>query len=152
MECETLKVQRTKCESGFLFDFEKLDVHKLALEFADDVFRITERLPTMLQFSIGDNFRRAAVSVPNNITEGSGKSSVKEKRYYYKIALTSDRECIPMIALLKRRNLITEDEKKLLRDKCIRISKMLFNLIGSVKQRSTLNVKRSPSHGAKEVG
>lgn len=129
---EKLKVKGSLNNNVFFFDFEKLEVYKLALEFADDVFRITEKLPMVLQFSIGDNLRRAAISIPNNIAEGSGKISSKEKKHFYRIALTSDRECIPMITLLKRRCLITNDEETFLRDKCIRISKMLFGLIDSV--------------------
>jgi len=120
-------------EDNFVFDFETLEVYQLALEFVDDVFRITERLPVALQFSIGDNLIRAAISIPNNIAEGSGKFSLKEKHYFYRIALSSDRECIPMITILKNRNLITSGEKKELRVKCIRISQMLFNLIESAK-------------------
>ncbi len=133
----------------FFFDFEKLEVYKLALEFVDDIFKITERLPMVLQFSIGDNLRRAAISVPNNIAEGSGKFSLKEKKHFFRIALTSDRECIPMITLLRRRNLITSDEQKNLRDKCIRISQMLFNLIDSAKV--PFNVSRSPFHEQRGV-
>lgn len=135
-------------EDNFIFDFEKLEVYRLALEFTDDVFRITERLPMTLQFSIGDNFRRAAISIPNNIAEGSGKSSIKEKKHFYRIALTSDRECIPMITLLSQRNLFSDEEKKLLRSKCIRISRMLFGLIGSVKD--TFNLEPLTFHPHKE--
>ena len=144
---ETDNVKRNKLED-FVFDFEMLEVYQLALEFVDDVFRITERLPMVLQFSIGDNLRRAALSIPNNIAEGSGRSSVKEKKHFYRIALTSDRECIPMIALLKKRNLITNDEKIQLCSKCIRISQMLFNLINTAMV--PFNVSRSTFHELRE--
>ena len=116
----------------FIFDFERLEVYKLALDFVSNVFNITSTLPWELQHSLGDNFRRAVLSIVNNIAEGSGKISLKEKKHYYKIAHTSDRECIPMITLLKRRNLIDFQTYDYLRNSCIRISCMVFKLEESV--------------------
>ncbi|MEO0226996.1 MAG: four helix bundle protein [candidate division WOR-3 bacterium] len=124
---------------NFVFDFEKLDVYQLALDFVDEVFEITSKIPWQLQSSLGDNFRRAALSIVSNIAEGSGKISNREKKHYYKIALTSDRECIPMITLLKRRKLISQNIYENLREICIRISSMLIKLEQSVNgKRSTV--------------
>ena len=84
------------------FDFEKLNVYKRAIEFADAAFRIAELLPNRLQSSLGDQLRRAALSICNNIAEGSGKTSAKEKRQSYRYSLDSARECIPVMFLMKR--------------------------------------------------
>ncbi|MEO0162211.1 MAG: four helix bundle protein [candidate division WOR-3 bacterium] len=124
---------------NFVFDFEKLDVYQLALDFVDEVFEITSKIPWQLQSSLGDNFRRTALSIVSNIAEGSGKISNREKKHYYKITLTSDRECIPMITLLKRRKLISQNIYENLREICIRISPMLIKLEQSVNgKRSTV--------------
>jgi four helix bundle protein len=137
-------------DKNFMFDFEKLEVYQVAMDFVDEVFEITSKIPWKYQSSLGDNFRRSALSIVSNIAEGSGKISNREKKHYYKIALTSDRECIPMITLLKRRKIISELTHWFLRETCIRISSMLIKLeqsvdridVGMSGKRSTVNGKR----------
>ena len=55
------------------YDFQKLDVYQKALDFAERVFRVTERFPQPVQFSLGDQFRRASLSICNNLAEGAQK-------------------------------------------------------------------------------
>jgi four helix bundle protein len=47
-----------------------------------------------------DQFERAASSVALNLSEGSAKRSINDRRRYYEIALGSVRECEACIALL----------------------------------------------------
>jgi len=83
-------------KENFEFDFEKLEVYKLALEFLDYIFEICKSIPKDLQYALGDNIRRAGISISNNIAEGSGKKSGKEKSRYYGTSLDSTRECANM--------------------------------------------------------
>ncbi len=53
------------------FKFEKLDVWKRSIDFADELFQIADDLPQKYQFSLGEQLRRAVLSVPTNIAEGS---------------------------------------------------------------------------------
>jgi four helix bundle protein len=65
------------------FKFEKLDVWKRSIDFADELFQIADDLPQQYQFSLGEQLRRAALSIPTNIAEGSGRDSVKSRSYFY---------------------------------------------------------------------
>jgi len=115
-----------------MFDFEKLEVYQLGIEFVDKIFEITESFPSYLQYSLGDQLRRASLSILNNLAEGSGKKSPREKNRYYEISLDSARECIPMLTIALRRKLIKEETHSLLRDSCSRICSMLFRLKSTV--------------------
>jgi len=42
----------------FEFDFEKLDVYKLSLEFLGKLFKIYRTLPNDLKYSLGDQLIR----------------------------------------------------------------------------------------------
>lgn len=75
----------------FKFDFEKLEVYQRALNFVNKVFETTGVFSNRFQFSIGDQFRRASLSIINNIAEGSGKQSHEDKKRFYKYSLDSDR-------------------------------------------------------------
>ena len=65
-----------------MFSFEKLEVWKRSLDFADEMFRLADKLPQRYQFSLGEQLRRAALSIPTNIAEGSGRESGKEQAYF----------------------------------------------------------------------
>ena len=115
-------------ENRYRFDFEKLEVYKMGLEFARKVYKLMSQLPRNYSFSIGDQFRRSALSVVNNIAEGSGKISKKEKALFYRISLTSARECIPMLTILNEDKIISNDVHDELRNTCI----YLCNMIGKL--------------------
>jgi len=106
------------------FDFEKLHVYWKAIEFADQVFVMTDGFPQRLQYSVGDQFRRAALSVCNNLAE---------KRQFYGYALDSARECVPMLELARRRALIVDARHDQFRQQCVEICKMLYGLIRKIQ-------------------
>ncbi len=66
--------------NNYVFDFEKLSVYKLVLKFISNIFRIFQKLPRNIQFTIGEEFISAAISIANNIAEVSGKSSKYGKK------------------------------------------------------------------------
>ena len=68
-----------------MFDFENLDVYKLALSFAKEVAKSTENAPRG-HWSLVDQFRRASTSITLNIAEGSGRWHAKDKANFYFIA------------------------------------------------------------------
>lgn len=119
---------------NYQFSFEKLDVYKKAVKFTNDVFNLTLKFRKEIQYSLGDQFRRAALSICNNLAEGSDKQSSKSKIQFYSYALNSARECIPMITLAKIQSEIAEDLHNNLRSECIFICNMIANLIRSVNK------------------
>ncbi|MBU4310420.1 four helix bundle protein [bacterium] len=121
-------------EEDFKFDFEKLEVYQLALEFLSELFKVYRRLLRDLQYSIGNNFIRAGLSISNNLAEGSGKKSKKEKARYYGTSLDSTRECISMINVLLREKLIDKETYLILRQKGKRITSMISGLINSLEE------------------
>ena len=118
-------------QQGFKFDFERLYVYQKAVKFTDTVFKLTLRFDNKIQFSLGDQFRRAALSVCNNIAEGSHKEG-RAKKQFYKYALNSARECVPMITISFNQNQISQAEINSLRNECVEISRMMYKLIASV--------------------
>ena len=116
----------------YRFSFEKLDVYQKAIEFTDDVFTTTLAFRKELQYSLGEQFRRAALSICNNVAEGSDKQTRNSKRQFYGYALDSARECVPMITLADRQHQIDEATREQFRSRCVHICNMLSKLIRSV--------------------
>ena len=114
------------------YDFEKLEVYQKAVDFAEQVFECTEGFPQRVQSSLGDQLRRATLSICNNIAEGSQKRG-PAKRQFYGYSLDSARECVPMLELSRRRRLVSQEEHEKFSDTCVRIASMLYALIRSVR-------------------
>ncbi len=93
-----------------MFSFEKMIAWQKAIEWADQVFEIADRLPQKHQFSFREQLRRACLSVSNNLAEGSGRRSPSGQQYFYDIAHGSAYEVISMLAILKRRELVSAEE------------------------------------------
>ena len=119
-------------EDNFQFDFEKLEVYKLALEFLSKLFKVYKSLPKDLRYSLGNNLIRAGASISNNLTEGSGKKSKKHKLSYYNISLDSTRECISMNNVLLKEKLIEKEIYTQIRLEGRRITGMITGLIKSL--------------------
>ena len=78
-----------------MFDHEKLDVYKAAIEFVAVSGDVVEHLPRGRAYLAGQ-LQRAAISIPLNIAEGAGEFSRKDKRRFYRIALRSATESAAM--------------------------------------------------------
>jgi four helix bundle protein len=113
-------------EMDFKFDFEKLKVYQKALDFIHEIFKIYKQ-------TVGGNLVRAGASIANNIAEGSGKKSKKEKSRYYSISLDSTRECISVFNILLHEELLDKNSYLKMRIGGKEITNMLFGLIESLE-------------------
>jgi four helix bundle protein len=117
----------------FKFDFENLNVYQKSLEFIDDIFKIVKSFPSEYRYSLGENLIRAGLSIANNLAEGNGKKSKKEKNRYFGTALDSARECASVFNVLKRQYLIKENEYNKVRSAAKEITSMIWGLLDSQK-------------------
>jgi hypothetical protein len=56
----------------YVFPFEKLDVYQMAVDLADYVLGLLERIPLNKHFRLVSQMEGAVVSVSQNIAEGKG--------------------------------------------------------------------------------
>jgi four helix bundle protein len=72
--------------------YEKLDVYQCAIEFLALSAKILDSLPKG-NSALGDQLRRAALSIPLNIAEGAGKPTMADRKRFSGIARGSAMEC-----------------------------------------------------------
>jgi len=94
-----------------MFGHEKFGAYQKAIKFVAQATPIIDRLPSG-NAHLKDQLKRASVSIPLNIAEGSGKRSVREKRRFYTIARGSAMECAAILDVLQALDLISELEVK----------------------------------------
>ena len=68
-----------------IFDHERLDVYRLAIDYVSSSYRIAKSLHGPERHA-RDQWLRAAQSIPLNIAEGNGKQSLKDKNRFFEIA------------------------------------------------------------------
>jgi len=113
------------------FFFEKLAVYQQAVEFAGIANKLSGDFPRG-SYSLADQLRRASLSIPANIAEGSGRFHKADKRNFYIIARGSAYECVPLLKVAHDCRAIDETMHLDLRDRLMALVKMLTRLEQSV--------------------
>ena len=62
-----------------IFQFEKLIAWKKAKELALGIYPLIAKFPQHEQYALSSQIKRAVISMPSNVAEGSGRASMKEK-------------------------------------------------------------------------
>ncbi len=92
------------------FKFEKLDIWKLAIDFAGDVHNLTRGFPREEIFSLTSQMKRAADSISLNIAEGSTGQSDHEQGRFLGYAQRSILEVVNCLYLAIRRKYIDQQQ------------------------------------------
>ena len=82
--------------------YQDLDVWKLGMELAEDVYLLTKKFPNDEKFGLISQLKRAVVSIPSNISEGAGRRHIKENLHFLRIALGSLNEVNTQLLLANR--------------------------------------------------
>lgn len=113
------------------FKFERLDVWRRSIDFADALFQVADALPQKYQLSLGEQLRRAALSIPTNIAEGSGRDSSKSRSYFYQIAKGSVYETVSLLVMLGKRGLLSREAYRTHYNEANEIAAILTKLANS---------------------
>ena len=62
--------------------FRELDAWKYAMELTNCVYDLVKKFPGEERYALGDQLRRAVVSIPSNIAEGFGRDSHKDFAHF----------------------------------------------------------------------
>lgn len=83
-------------------NFRRLEIWISSMDLVEKTYLIIKEVPGDERFGLKSQITRAAVSIPSNIAEGSGRHSNKEFGQFLSISIGSIYELETQLLLLKR--------------------------------------------------
>ena len=122
------------------FYYRKLNVYHQAMNLVTSIYRLSAEFPSQEKNGLTNQLRRAAVSVPSNIAEGTGRFSIKERVHYLEIANGSLMEVMCQLEVALQLGYILQQQFDELELSISATTKMLLGL------RNTLINKQNNNH------
>lgn len=114
--------------------YKDLEVWQKAIKFVKGIYKLTSHFPKEERFGLVSQMRRSAVSIPSNISEGKARQYSNEYVQFLYIALGSCAEIDTQLIIAKELNFIRQEELNLLSEEIDHISRMIRNLIKSLRR------------------
>ena len=113
-------------------EFRELIVWQKAMTMTVDVYKLVKCLPREETYSLADQMRRAAVSIPSNIAEGQGRVTSKEFIRFLSMARGSLWELSTQLELCERLNYLEKTQTTAVQNQITEIAKMLNALANAI--------------------
>ncbi len=102
-----------------------LIVWQRAMDFVEEVYKLTDTMPTAELYGLTGQIRRSVVSIPSNIAEGAARNHDKEFIQFLYVALGSIAELETQLLLAERLRFVVKAPLDSLNE----IKKLLLGLI-----------------------
>ena len=124
------------------FSYRKLRVYNHAKELVVYVYQLLKLFPKEENYALCDQLRRAVISIPSNIAEGMGRTSIKEQIHFIEIAFGSLNEVMCQLEIAYELKFINKEQLSQADEQIKTIAQMLSGL---------RNSKRNDERGTKFV-
>lgn len=105
-----------------------LDVWKRAIALVVNVYQITSSFPKEEIYGLTSQLRRCSVSIPSNIAEGAGRTSIKEFSHFLSISLGSLAELETQMIISNRLDYVSKADFDNLLEDLTTVRKMTLGL------------------------
>ncbi|MDD6581781.1 MAG: four helix bundle protein [Bacteroidales bacterium] len=111
-----------------MYSFESLKAWQEARKLVVSVYQVLDNFPKFEKFALCDQLRRAIVSVPSNLAEGSGRISLKEQIHFIEISYGSLMEAYNQLILATDLNYIDEQSLEKLKPSMDIVARLINGL------------------------
>ncbi len=113
--------------------YENLIVWQKAMDLVEEIYKISELFPKEEIYGLTSQMRRAAVSIPSNIAEGSRRGTRKDFRNFLLTAYASGAELETQIKICKRLEKTKDFNYDKINVLLIEVMKMLNSMVNKLK-------------------
>lgn len=97
-----------------MHNYHNLKIWKESIDFVEHIYAMTKNFPQEESYGIKAQIRRAAVSIPSNIAEGTSRNSDKDFNRFLEIALGSAFETQTQLLIANKLNYLAKDDHEIL--------------------------------------
>ncbi|MCX6121288.1 MAG: four helix bundle protein [Ignavibacteriales bacterium] len=115
---------------------KKLDVWLKSFELTKSIYAVTKKFPSEEKYGLVSQMRRAAVSIPSNIAEGSARQTKKDALYLFVVARGSLSELDTQIELSRSLEMINDADYQLLTNQINSVDSLLSGFIRYRRSRN----------------
>jgi four helix bundle protein len=115
--------------------YKDLIAWRKAMDLVNAVYDATENFPRRETYSLTDQIRRAAVSIPSNIAEGQAHYSDREFLHFLRHSRGSLAELETQLLIALRRKYLDNAQAEILLKGADELGRILSGLINSLKQK-----------------
>ena len=126
---------------AFRTSFRDLEVWQESMTLVEEIYAISRSFPRDELFGLTAQIRKAAVSIPSSIGEGSRRKKRRVTLHHYDIALGSQGEVEVQLEVARRLGYCTPSDYARLQRRVERVGKMLNGLITSLQPRGTVRTE-----------
>lgn len=106
--------------------YKKLNIWNDAIEIVKSIYQITEAFPESEKFGLISQIRRAGVSIPSNIAEGSSRNTKKHFSHFLTLAQGSIYELNTQLIISLHLKYIPQEEFNKLENALTILNKRIF--------------------------
>ena len=110
------------------FYYRKLNVYHKAKQLVVDVYDLIKTFPKDEMYSLNNQLQRAVISIPSNIAEGIGRSSIKERIHFIEIAFGSLTETMCQLEIAESLQYMNHEQLSIFDTEIKEIARMLIGL------------------------
>ena len=111
---------------------EDLQVYIVAMEIGEIVWNLVDKWEYFPKKTLGAQYVKAADSIALNISEGYGRFHYKENKNFCYYSRGSAKETLKKKKKAKNRNLVTDEDFKLLSQKMTSYFRLMYRYINSI--------------------
>ena len=115
-------------------NYKQLEIWKLRKNFCVPIYKLTAIFSESEKFGLISQLRRACISVPSNIAEGSGRNSNKDFIKFLQYAVCSCREIDTQLFISCDLNFASEQDIQPLTAELKKVMGMISNFIQKLKE------------------
>jgi len=124
-----------------------LIVWRKALDLATLIYRITARFPRFELFALTSQLRRAAVSVPSNIAEGTARRTTREFVAYLHFARGSLAELETQVLLAVQVGYLNDVDAQQIQRAIDEVGRLINGVLRGLKTRAASEAEPGPASG-----
>ena len=110
------------------YSYKNLEAYKESKTLVKQVYALLKKFPCEEQYALCDQLRRAVISIPSNLAEGSGRTSAKDQAHFFEMAFGSLMEVDCQIDIAKDLGYVSSEELEVVSKQISQVAALLSGM------------------------